>query len=46
MSTGMAVAYAGVPVLGMSTLPFVERLPGDAEPAADSRDFLVIGRLL
>ena len=40
------IAQAGVAVLGVSPLPLVERLPGNAEPAADAGDILLVCRLL
>ena len=40
------IAQAGVTVLGVTPLPLVERLAGNAEPAADARDILLVCRLL
>jgi hypothetical protein len=39
------IAEAGVTVVGVATLLFVERLPGNAEPAADPGDVSLVGRL-
>jgi hypothetical protein len=40
------IAQAGVTVLGVSPLPFVERLPRSPEPTANSSDILLVCRLL
>jgi hypothetical protein len=36
------IAQAGVSVLGMATLPLVERLPGNPEPTARPGDVSVV----
>ena len=40
------VGQASVPVLGLATLPLVERLPRDSKPPAHPRDIPVSGRFL
>jgi hypothetical protein len=40
-----AVAQASLTVVGVTPLPFVERLPGNAEPPADPGDVSLVARL-
>jgi hypothetical protein len=37
-----SVSQAGIAILDMAPLPFVERFSREAEPTADSRDILLV----
>lgn len=39
------IAKAGIPVFGVASLPFVERLSENPKPTADPGDVSLIGRL-
>jgi hypothetical protein len=41
-----SVAQAGIPVLGVASLPFVEGFPGQPESPAHPRDILLVRRVL
>jgi hypothetical protein len=41
-----SIPEASVAVLGVSPFPLVERFPRDSKPTADSRDILLVRRLL
>jgi hypothetical protein len=41
----LSIAEAGVPVLGVTSLPLVERFPRNPEPATDPGDVSLVSRL-